>query len=98
MPTRRVGEASSAREIKARTDALLRSQFAEEQERQRRLDAERDAAREIGVKEKRNDDAAVGSARQRFEERKRRKLEEEAAAKARAIEQAGGSGADTQGS
>jgi coiled-coil domain-containing protein 55 len=98
VPSRRVGEASSAREIKARTDALLRAQFAEEQERQRRLEVVRDAAREVGVKEKRNDEAAVGSARQRFEERKRRKLEEEAAAREKAKEQAAAGGPDGRGS
>ena len=77
---------------------MLRAQFAEEQERQRKLEAERDVAREVGVKEKRNDEAAVGSARQRFEERKRRKLEEEAAARASATELAASGEASGQGS
>lgn len=88
-PSRRVGEASSTREIRARTDALLRAQFEEEQERERLAAQAREEARQVGVKDKRNDESAVSSAKQRFEERKRLKLEQETLAKAKAKEAEG---------
>jgi hypothetical protein len=74
--SRRVGEAASTREIRARQEKALREQMAAEAERERE-DRERRERERVGeIKEKRNDESAVMGARERALERKRKREEE----------------------
>jgi len=86
--SRRVGAAAGSREIRERQERMMASQLEEEEKRLEREREEREQKRIVGVKEKRNDEVAVGSARERFLERKRAKLEEEEKAKKEAAEAA----------
>lgn len=79
--SQRVGAASSVREMRERQERMMAGQMEEEQRRLEREAEEREAKRLVGVKEKRNDEVAVGSAKERYLERKRQKLEEEERAK-----------------
>ncbi|KAL7413359.1 coiled-coil domain-containing protein 55-domain containing protein [Mrakia frigida] len=91
--SRRVGAAAGGREIRERQERMMAAQLEEEEKRLEREREEREQKRIVGVKEKRNDEVAVGSARERFLERKRAKLEEEEREKkeAAAAAAAGGS-------
>ncbi|CDZ97092.1 Uncharacterized conserved protein [Phaffia rhodozyma] len=90
--SKRVGAAASVKEIRARQDALLRSQMEEEERRREEEAKVRETERLIGTKEKRNDESSVGDLKARYLERKKRKLEEEAERKRKEAEEAASGG------